>query len=160
MLVWNFLSIAAAIYIILKVVRGSFRPRFPSDELITGGQPRAKDIEQLRQQGCTAVVNMRGAHERTGFDEKAYVESLGMTYHHIPVMGPGDVNDATVKALHKVLKKAKGKTLIHCASGNRVGAAVALYGYKHQNMSMDDALSFGRRAGLGAMAPSVRAQMK
>lgn len=160
MFIWNFLAIAAAIYIIMTVIKGSFKPRFPSDELITGGQPRAKDLDRLKEQGCTVVVNMRGAHERTGFDEKAHAESLGMTYHHIPVMGPGDVNAATAKALHKVLNKAKGKTLIHCASGNRVGAVVALYGHKHLGMTADEAIAFGRRAGLGLMAPVARAQMK
>ena len=160
MSVWSLLFLTFAVFIVLKKLTGGFKPRFPSDNLITGGQPRANDIELMKQQGCSDVINMRGAHERTGFDEKAHVESLGLSYHHIPVMGPSDVNVATARALHKVLKKSKGKTLIHCASGNRVGAAVALYGYKHLDMNKDDAIAFGRRAGLGAMAPLVRAQMK
>lgn len=160
MSIWNFLAIAAAIYLIITFIKGSFKPRYPSDDLITGGQPRAKDLDRLKEQGCSVVVNMRGAQERTGFDEKAHVESLGMAYHHIPVMGAGDLNATTAKALHNVLKKAKGKTLVHCASGNRVGAVVALYGYKHLGMTADEAIAFGRRAGLGLMAPVVQAQMK
>jgi len=160
MSVWTVLALTVAFYLVLKIVVGGFKPRYPSENLITGGQPRPKDLEGLKEQGCTTVVNMRGAHERCGFDERAHVENLGMTYHHVPVSGASDINITTAKALNNVLKKSKGKALVHCASGNRVGAVMALYAHKHLGMNADDAMAFGRRAGLGAMAPLVRAQLK
>lgn len=160
MSIWNFLFVAVAIYLFLNLLKGGFKPRFPSDDLITGGQPRQKDIELLKSQGCTTIINMRGAHEGTGFDEKAFVEALGLSYHHLPVAGTEDINFNVAKKLHEILKKSKGKTLIHCASGNRVGAVLALYAHKHMKMNADDAMTFGRKAGLGILASFVRTQLR
>src|SRR5699024_3875630 len=83
------------------------------------------------------------------YDEAAASAYLGLTYHNIPIEGPADMTRQTVHRLQRLLdKQTGGSTLIHCASGNRVGALMALRAGWLQEKSSDDALATGRHWGL------------
>ena len=48
--------------------------------------------------------------------------------------------------------------LLHCASGNRIGALMALIAFKN-GKSVDEAMAAGREAGLRGLAPVVQAKL-
>ncbi|MER2176978.1 MAG: hypothetical protein ABS955_04680, partial [Stenotrophomonas maltophilia] len=59
------------------------------------------------------------------------------------------------KALRTVLAQSQGPVLLHCASGNRAGALLALL-QAREGASVDDALTFGRAAGMTSLEAPTR----
>ena len=103
------------------------------------------------------VVNTRG-HGEPGTDvEPEIVSGLGMDYLHIPMAGPGDVTLENAQRLAKALEGAEGPAMVHCASGNRVGALFALKAFHIDGETLESALAVGRSTGLTRMEPLVRA---
>ena len=127
----------------------------PTPNLVTGGQPSPKDLAKLAQEGIEIVINLRAKEEMDGFDEKALVESLGMEYVAIEMEGSEDITPETAKLLDQVLSQGK-KTLLHCASSNRVGGLLAYRAYSIQGQSTEEALDFGKRTGMGSSEKRVR----
>lgn len=125
--------------------------------LYSGGQPTAEDLARLSARGVRTVINLRGADEDAGFDEPAEAARLGLRYVAIPVGGPADVTPDTAARLTQALDSARGAggTLVHCASGNRVGALVALDQGLARGATRDAALALGRAAGLVSLEPHV-----
>lgn len=119
-----------------------------SQQYITGGQPNESDLKKLANAGITTVINLRGKGEFSTFNEQEVVEKLGMEYILIPIASASDINAANLNIFHKALSLTKGNTLVHCASGNRVGAFFALESYKFQNKTSEQALSIGKKTGL------------
>jgi len=129
--------------------------KHPAEDLYTGGQPTAQQLQQAATAGITTVIDLRQPNEDRGFDETATAASLGMHYIRIPVSGAAGLTPANVQALHTALAEADGPVLLHCASGNRVGALLALLKAR-QGMPVDQALQFGRDAGMTSLEAKTR----
>ncbi|WP_158984389.1 beta-lactamase hydrolase domain-containing protein [Lysobacter panacisoli] len=129
--------------------------REPRANLLTGGQPDASAWQVLATQGVTTVINLRPDAELGGRDEAAEVAAAGMAYVSIPVAGAGEITPANARALSDAIAKASGRVLVHCASGNRVGALLAL-GAAQEGADAQAALEFGKDAGLTGAEPRVR----
>jgi len=103
---------------------------FPVDEdadLVTGGQPDPAQLEALiERHSLRAVVNLRVPGEPGTEGERERVESAGATYVSIPIAGAEDLTEANARLLADAIAP-EGTELVHCASGNRVGA---LFGMK------------------------------
>lgn len=132
---------------------------YPTNNITTAGQPSAADIERLKQAGFTTVINLRTKGEPLGFDEQAAVEFQGMSYVHLPVAGGAGINKANADKLDQLLNTTKGPVFLHCGSGNRVGALMALRAFHHQNQSAEQALALGKAAGLTRLEPLVKQQL-
>lgn len=130
--------------------------RQPRDTLVTGGQPAPDAWSALAAHGITTVVNLRPAVEMAGRNEAEEVSVAGLVYREIPVDGAADITEAKGRELWSLLRQADGKVLVHCASGNRVGALLALGAAASGEMPPEEALQFGRRAGLTGAEPRVR----
>ena len=129
----------------------------PSPDLITGGQPTAEDFQAMKDAGLKHVINLRPVVEDAGFDEAALAAKLGLKYTLIPVTGPGDITEDNARKLDAALAAAPGQpTIVHCASSNRVGALFALREAWVKGKSNDEALAYGRAAGLTKMEPMVQ----
>lgn len=128
----------------------------PAANLITGGQPSQADLKRLKAAGVSKVINLRGPDEAVAFDEQAAAEALGMTYISLPVAGAGDVTVDKARALYQHLQ-GDDKILIHCASGNRVGALLAIGAHDINGKAVTESLAFGRAAGLSSLEPKVQA---
>lgn len=128
----------------------------PEKTLLTGGQPDVSAWPLLRQQGVTTVVNLRSDKEMAGSDEAAQVVAHGMKYVHIPVSGATDVSLTHAARLHDVLAAAHGKVLVHCASGNRAGALLALDAAQSRGLDVEAAIRYGKAAGLTSLEARVR----
>ena len=128
----------------------------PRPDLFTSGQPSAQQLRDAARSGVTTVIDLRMPHEDRGYDEAAAAEALGLRYVRLPINGAGDINEANARTLDRLLKQDAGTTLLHCASGNRAGALLALAHARVEGASNEDALQFGRDAGLGSLEPVVR----
>jgi uncharacterized protein (TIGR01244 family) len=127
----------------------------------SAGQPAAGDWAGLPATGIRAVVNLRPAAEQPGLDEGAVVRSHGLDYHEFPVSSPADFEPARVAAFAELMTRLRpGGVLVHCGSGNRVGAMFALSRAREPGVTVDAALDYGRRAGLLSLEPQIAALLR
>ncbi|MBA3928206.1 MAG: hypothetical protein C0521_01320 [Xanthomonas sp.] len=126
----------------------------PQPGLHTGGQPSQDDLARLKSEGVRTVIDLRGAQEDRGYDEAAEAQRLGLAYLVLPIAGKDDVTPENAKALGDLLRAQDGDVLLHCASGNRVGALLALDAAA-RGASREEALELGRKAGLKSLEPVV-----
>lgn len=127
---------------------------FPEPDIQTGGQPSDEDLRQFKAQGYKTIINLRPPTEHPDFDEASLVESLGMTYINIPTTSALDRD--LVDRFHRALEDHDGPVVVHCASGNRVGALFALRANWILEKDPEAAFEYGVKSGLTAMAPLVR----
>ncbi len=93
---------------------------------VASGQPDEAMLQTIAEAGFSAVVDLRAADEERGFDEAKEVERLGMEYVLLPIASADDLTLDKAAVLDQILAQNEGPVLIHCASGNRVGALYAL----------------------------------
>ncbi len=127
----------------------------PLENLTTSGQPDAQSLKALAESGYTTVIDLRGPQENRGIDEQSLVEELGMTYFSLPVAGASGVTYENASVIDQLLSEVEGPVLVHCGSGNRVGALLALR-EKLNGADNEAALAFGRKAGLRGLEPTVQ----
>ena len=128
----------------------------PFEGVLTGGQPTDEQLAALRDAGYRTVINLRMPNEPGTGDEPETVAALGMTYVSIPLSGAADLTDENAAALAAALDEAARPVLLHCASGNRVGALLALKAFRLDGASAEEALEIGRGAGMTRLEGSVR----
>lgn len=126
----------------------------------TGGALAVTDPAALADAGVRRVIDLRGADEDRGFDEAAAVREAGLDYIAIPITGASDLNASNVAALDAALKGFDpSQVVIHCASGNRVGALIALRAAA-QGATPEAALATGRAHGLRGLEAEVAARLR
>lgn len=131
----------------------------PSDvRFIASGQPDGAMLRALAEAGFSTVVDMRAADEDRGFDEQKEIERLGMAYVLLPIASADDITLDKAAVLDQILAENKGPVLLHCASGNRVGALYALREILY-DASNDEALAAGKAAGLTRLESVVRERL-
>jgi len=129
----------------------------PEAGYASGGQPSAEQLEAAAKAGVSRVINLRPASEDAGYDEAAKATALGLDYTVLAIAGLPDLSANKVRQLDALMAQSPATpTLIHCASGNRVGALMALRAAWLQGKSIDDALDIGRRWGLTNIEAAVR----
>ena len=130
-----------------------------ADKHFAHGQPTLAQVAALAEEGVRTVINLRAPEEPVDFEEAAEVAALGLHYIALPIAGAADLDAARVRQFGTALDEARrqGGVLIHCASGNRVGALVALDEAFNRGASLQDALAQGRAAGLTVLEPVVTA---
>lgn len=126
----------------------------PLEGVTTAGQPTAAAFAAAAAAGYRAVIDLRGAQEVRGLDEQATVEGLGMSYTTLPVEGGAGVTYRNAAALDRLLGELPRPVLIHCSSGNRAGALLALRA-KLNGADNDVALALGVSAGLAGLQSTV-----
>jgi len=151
--------IAAWLLSLALVASAGTPPHALRPGLYAGGQPDESQLQALAAQGVTTVIDLRGADEDRGYAEAARVQALGLRYVSLPIAGAADITPANARALQQVLDASDGPVLLHCASGNRVGALLALQAHA-RGLDEEAAIAEGRSAGLGSLEPTVRAQIE
>ena len=127
----------------------------PEPNLMVGGQPSVEDFHLLKQLGICQVINLRPISEKIDFDQVALLEKLGLEYHIIPLTTLDTFTQDTAIALDKLLGLNQ-TTLIHCASGNRVGALFALRALWLEGLTPNKALDKGLATGLTSYKAGVK----
>lgn len=126
--------------------------------ITSAGQPDQAALEVFAGAGYGTVIDLRGEGEDRGFDEAAVVEELGLHYVTLPVEGKDGVSFDNARKLDELLRQYPGPVLVHCGSGNRVGALLAL---RASLAGKDDesALEIGRAGGLTGLESVVRERL-
>lgn len=133
-----------------------FEPYFrPDNNTIVCGALDDKKVAALAAAGFEFVLNLQPDDE-LNFDERAAVERAGMHYEQLPISGANDLKQLNILAFDNILRQYHGKkTVMHCGSGNRAGAAVALRAGWLRGRKMDTALERGRSHGLTNLEEEV-----
>lgn len=127
----------------------------PNERLIVGGQPSESDLAVLKDLGIKHVVNLRPENEAINYDEPCLVKELGMEYHLIPLTDITSYSKTAAEQYQSIVNLGQ-PILVHCASGNRVGALVALADYWLNDIDNSEALAHGLQAGLTKLEADVR----
>jgi hypothetical protein len=122
----------------------------PSERVLRGGAPTAAGLACLKEQGVTAVIDLRTAGEARGARERA--QALGLGYQRFPMVNHGDGAAGNARAVGQALAAIEAalassptaKVYVHCARGeDRTGLVVAALRLRKQ----------------GCAAPVVRREM-
>ncbi len=123
----------------------------PEEGVIFGGQPTADQLRALSKVGGE-VINLRMPEEDAGFAEPALAVELGLEYRSLPVNGEALSDPATFERFFDLLESAKRPVLVHCASGNRVGALYYAFLVERRGVERSQALTQARQYGLRSEA--------
>jgi len=116
--------------------------------VVTGGQPSAAHLAAFHAAGGRVVLDLRDAMEPRPLDEAATAGSLGLAYVNVPI-GPHSLTDTTLDRMRQILREAGDElVLVHCASGNRVGAALLPFLMLDHGFEEEDAVAQAMRVGL------------
>lgn len=126
-----------------------------TDDLWTAGQPDAGQLRDARAAGLRSVISLCPDGE-CGWDEKQIAESLGLRHASLPVGAACDLSESASRRLGELLRTCEKPALVHCGSGNRVGALFALKAFYVDGKDAEGALAYGCAAGLSGLENAVR----
>jgi uncharacterized protein (TIGR01244 family) len=131
--------------------------RLALDGVLTGGQPTPEQIAEAAAAGYRTIVNTRSSAE-DGYEwEEEQVTAAGMRYLLIDTPGAAGLTRENVQALADVMADDEAyPMMIHCASGNRVGALLALKAVWIDGASADEAMQVGLDSGLTRLEAKTR----
>lgn len=126
------------------------------ERILVGGQPTEDQLNTVASAGYRTVINLRPEAEMIDWDEAAAATDLGLRYLSIPIAGGSDLTLQNAERLKTTLDQLDdGPIVIHCSSGNRVGALLALVAFHFEGASAAEALEFGLEHGLTRLEPEV-----
>ena len=96
--------------------------------IATAGQPTESQLAAVARAGYQVVINLGLTGEQYSLpDEQGLVQSLGITYIHIPVIWERPTR-ADLEQFIQAMDAHEGqKVFVHCAANYRVSAFMALY---------------------------------
>lgn len=116
--------------------------RRAGEHLATGGQPTVEQLGAVAAAGCSTVINL-GLHDADYAlaDERGSVESLDMSYVHIPVIWEHPTRQDLAR-FSEALQALEGQDLfVHCAANVRVTVFVALDRVIRQGWQTEEAMA-------------------
>lgn len=127
----------------------------PDEQTIVCGALDSEKVAALAKAGVELVINLQ-TDEELEFDEAAAVKQAGMAYEHLPINGAADLKQLNILEFDKILRQHHGKKMaMHCGSGNRAGAAMALRAGWLRGRKMDTAMQSGRSHGMTKLEEEV-----
>lgn len=146
---------------IASVVRELPQARMPAPNRIVSGGIDASHMNVLRRAGIRHIVDLRPPEEAPDFDEAQAAAEQGIEHHSIPIRGPESLTLERVHEFDRILQEIGDEpALLHCASGNRVGALIALREAWLYGRPVEDALATGRAWGMTKLEPAVRSLLE
>ena len=125
-------------------------------DVAVAGQPTEAGLGQLGALGFRVVIDLRAPSEGTAAEEAA-VKAAGLRYVSVPVTAE-TLRREDAEAVATILgERGRGPVLLHCSTGNRVGAVWTVLQVT-KGVPYEDAEAEGRKIGLrsGAMVAAVR----
>ena len=115
-------------------------------------QPTEEELQALKAQGYTGVVNLRhdGEPEQplSTSDEGKQVQAMGLDYLHYGVGGGPLTTEGVTSVCEFLDNHASGKVLVHCRKGARAAALVLIHEARAKNWGAEEAVAKGRALGL------------
>lgn len=128
----------------------------PADGLLCAGQLSQEQMDALSAMGFASFVSLRRPTEKGAGWEEAHAAAGGIDFQRLPIAGADGVTEEAAMELSDVMANAKRPMVLYCGSSNRVGALLALKAHKVESMPADEAIEFGKSAGLKSLEPKVR----
>lgn len=114
--------------------------------LSTCGQPNEQQLAAAAARGVEVVINL-ALHDDPRYslaDEQGTVESLGMTYVHVPVQFSAPAESDLRLFFDAMDFHKERRVLVHCAANYRVTAFLGLYRVVRLGWARDDAFELMR----------------
>lgn len=125
-----------------------------------GGQPSPEDLAQFKAAGVKTVINLRLETENTKFDEAKALGDLGYRasqYHNPGFNSAATLSDPIFRRVRDLLtNKNNEPVLLHCASGNRVGAIWLAHRVLDDGVPYEKALEEAKAIGMKPEAYEAR----
>lgn len=150
-------EVADSLHVEIADVKAAQNVR-PVDGVTSAGQPDIEALQVFADSGYAAVVDLRGGAESRGLDEAEVVKGLGMSYVPFPITGTEAINFENAATLQRLIDSQDGPVLVHCGSGNRVGALLAL-STALDGADDEAAIAAGKEGGLTSLEPVVRERL-
>jgi len=129
----------------------------PIPGVVTGGQPTQEQLEGLGDAGYRHFISLRPTSEEGAGWEEALVPGWGYDFERLEIADAGSLTRENVETFARMLEQAGGEpTVVYCASGNRVGAMLALKAHWIDGVGAEDALQLGLSAGMTRLEAPVR----
>ena len=129
--------------------------------ILSGGQPTDAQLKEAKNKGFKTIISLRPISETQGESEADIVRKLGMNYINIPVQGAAGITSQNSQALIKALSdSSQYPVMVHCASGNRVGALFALDAALREKRPVSEAIAIGKQAGMTRLEGIVRSKIE
>ncbi len=123
----------------------------PDEQTIVCGALDQQKVTALAKAGVELVINLQ-PNDELAFDEATAVSLAGMAYEQLPISNANDLKQVNILAFDRILRQYHGKKVaMHCKTGNRVGAAIALRAGWLRGRKMETAMERGRSHGLTTM---------
>lgn len=122
------------------------------DGILLATQPSADDFAHAKEAGVRTVVSMRHPGEHPELDEATLVKGLGMRFVNVPWNGEAELTDAIIDQHRAILRTAARPMLVHCSTGNRVGAIWYAFRVLDGGIEPAQAMSEAKRVGLASPA--------
>ncbi len=131
-----------------EFVPGLFRSYSAVPGLVTAGQPQESLFVRLQESGYRTIVDLRPPGELRGLDEPRAARAARLRYVNVPITG-ATLGDRDFARVRKLLRDPKRRPLvIHCATGNRVGATLIPFLILDQGRTPEEAMAIAERGGL------------
>ncbi len=132
----------------IEALRGVVNANQALPDVVTSGQPGPHHFRALKEAGVEVVIDIRDPMEPRGYDQQALMQELGFEYVNITVTD-SHLTDQTLDEITAAIRAAAGRsTLVHCASGNRVGGSLIPHLMLDHGLTEDDATMAAMRMGL------------
>ncbi len=122
------------------------------EQLFVAGQISAADIDTLKAEGFTAIINNRPDNEEPGQPSAESIEALakaaGLKYIHLPMANGQPLPENVVGDFRALVTDSEEKVLAHCRSGMRSSVIWALGAIAAGEVTVDDAINKGAAAGI------------
>ena len=133
--------------------------REPLAGVTTGGKPTEAQLRRAQELGYRTVISLLPEGDMAG--EAEAVQALGMKFVSIPITDANDLTEENARRLAVALDAPDEKpVLLHCASGNRAGALLALKAFYVDSATAAEAVELGTRAGMTSLRPQVEAKLE
>lgn len=142
---------------VVALLRGTTNAACPLPGVATGGQPDSARFAALAAAGFRTVIDNRHPDEPHGFDEPAAARAAGLEYVSLPVSLP-TLADSTFDRFRAIMTDPRRTpVLVHCQSGNRVGALMVPWLVLDRGWEVERALGSARAGGLRTPALEAKA---
>lgn len=131
----------------------------PAPGIVSAGRLAPDDVARVRDSGIRHVIDLTPDAETPDFDEAQAVRAAGLGYSNLPLRGAMDLTRENVLAFDGLLRSAELPVVVHCASGNRVGAMAALRAAWVEGKPVDEAIAIGKAWGLKGLEAEVRGKL-
>ncbi len=120
--------------------------------LYVAGQILPQDIDTLKAEGFTTIINNRPDQEEVGQPSAQQMQELaeqaGLKYVHLPMANGQPLSPEVVTEFRKIVLDDTQKVLAHCRSGMRSSVIWALGAIAEGEVSLETAIAQGEAAGI------------